>query len=78
MRQAELLFASINRNIARTGDNNGFALEGGVVMLEHNLCVVAKAIACGFGANKRTTVVETFAGKNAVVLINYSLVLAER
>ena len=47
-------------------------------MLEHNLCVVAKAVACGFGANKRTTVVETFAGKNTVVLINYSLVLAEK
>ena len=72
------LFGSVNSNVARAGNHNGFALEGIVLhTLEHFLGVVAKSVAGSLGTRKRAAVCKTLTGKNTGELIAQSLILTE-
>ena len=70
-------FGSVDGNVAGTGDNDGLALEALAVCLQHFICIVADAVAGGFGTCERTAVGEALAGENAVPAASELLVLAE-
>ena len=72
------LLASVDCNVAGTGDCNSLALKRSALVCEHFLHVVAQTVAGSLGTSQRTAVGQALAGQNAGVLVAQTLVLAEQ
>ena len=75
--QSSCLLGSVDCYVAGTGDNNGLALEGSTMILQHSVNQVAQAVTGSFGTSQGTTPLQALAGQNANVLVADTLVLAE-
>src|SRR5262249_13826850 len=77
--RAELdrLLNRVDRDVARTGDDAGLALEAVAAALQHVLDEVHAAVAGGLGADEAAAVREAFAGEHAGMTIRDATILAE-
>ena len=73
------LFGGEDGHVARTGDDDGLALEGILAQrLQGLLGVVAQAVTRGLGPGQGAAEGQVLAGQHARVLVAHSLVLAEQ
>ena len=71
------LFASVNSNVAATGNNYCLAFKRGACVFQHFLSEVAKTVTGSLSSYQRTAVHKSLAGEYAGELVTKTLVLTE-